>query len=119
MYILPIAAALEMRTYITRTCTPADLISLGAALRVVKRQSRMLTTFILADLPHLSDGQWLPMVRRLMVPLHYMRNDQGYIQTLNLQYYQPYVHGKTQELKIFSFINMDILDDIYKDVETK
>lgn len=37
MYILPILAALDMRTVVTRQCSELDILSLANALRQVKR----------------------------------------------------------------------------------
>ncbi|KAK7027016.1 hypothetical protein R3P38DRAFT_2836221, partial [Favolaschia claudopus] len=48
LYLLPIIAALDLRTHITRRVSEWDLLSLSTALRRVK------------------NGMWRPMVHRLM-----------------------------------------------------
>ncbi|KAJ7654486.1 hypothetical protein DFH06DRAFT_1329760 [Mycena polygramma] len=102
MYMLPIIAALDLRTEITRRCTTTDLLSLAAALRVDQ--------FV--------DGQWLPMVRRLMIPIHYQQSSTGYIQMLSLQYRKLYVPGKAEDTQVISFGDLTLLDAIYDRVQT-
>ncbi|KAJ6450037.1 hypothetical protein C8R47DRAFT_336271 [Mycena vitilis] len=100
MYLLPVIAALELRTTITRQCTARDLISVASALRSVKH------------------GQWLPMVRRMMVPLHYMRGCAGWIQSFTLHYTLPCKQGADAETKVLHLYDMKELDGIYDDVQT-
>ncbi|KAJ7826119.1 hypothetical protein B0H14DRAFT_3874122 [Mycena olivaceomarginata] len=98
--MLSIIAAMDLRTYITRTCLEQDIYAFASALREVKV------------------GKWLPMVRRLMLPIHYLNNLEGYTTTLQLLYDVPFKIGGTPETRVLTFKDMSALDEIYKGVQT-
>ncbi|KAJ7667363.1 hypothetical protein B0H17DRAFT_1251658 [Mycena rosella] len=101
MFLLPIIAALDLRTYITRTCTEEDIISAANALREVKH------------------GQWLPLVRRLMIPLRHLsqlpiweRNN------LNLHFNIPKRNGEDSQSMQYTFSDTKNLDKLFDAIET-
>ncbi|KAJ7745246.1 hypothetical protein B0H14DRAFT_3606520 [Mycena olivaceomarginata] len=98
--MLPIIAAMDLRTYITCTCLEEDIYAFASAVREVKV------------------GKWLPMVRRLMLPIHYLNNLEGYTATLQLLYDVPFKVGGTPETRVLTFKDMSALDEIYKGVQT-
>ncbi|KAK7026565.1 hypothetical protein R3P38DRAFT_2705473 [Favolaschia claudopus] len=102
MYVLPIIAALGMQAQITdpRSSTELDIVSLAGAIRVVKK------------------GQWLPLVRRLMVPLKYMMSTPSAIQQLALSYNVPKGMGEAAETRIYTFSNVAALDAVFDSVQT-
>ncbi|KAJ7258525.1 hypothetical protein C8J57DRAFT_1515837 [Mycena rebaudengoi] len=101
MYILPIVAALDMRSKITgETTSPADIVSLANALRAVK------------------NGQWLPMVRRLILPINFMRSQKGYLQTLEVNYNQPLPVGEQPQSYRYKFSDVAALDKVFDSVQT-
>ncbi|KAJ6466820.1 hypothetical protein C8R45DRAFT_909855 [Mycena sanguinolenta] len=100
MYILPIIAVLNMRSKIIgEASTLADILSLANALQRVRH------------------GMWLPMIRRLMLPINYLclRNC---FQHLQLKYNVP--TGLNEEPKVIDigFSDMDALDGYFDNVET-
>ncbi|KAJ7708926.1 hypothetical protein B0H17DRAFT_1124715 [Mycena rosella] len=100
-YILPIIAALDLRTNITRkSTTESDVLSLATALREVRH------------------GKWLPMVRRLMVPIYYLRSTGGYIQDLRLHYPTPVPDGQSPKTISFGFGDIQSSDEIFDRIET-
>ncbi|KAJ7657083.1 hypothetical protein B0H17DRAFT_1213611 [Mycena rosella] len=100
-YILPIIAALDLRTNITRkSTTEPDVLSLATALREVRH------------------GMWLPMVRRLMVPIYYLRSTGGYIQDLCLHYPTPVPDGQSPKTISFGFGDIQSSDEIFDRIET-
>jgi hypothetical protein len=117
MYMLPIIAALELRTFITRTCIEQDIYCLATAIREVRRECspdlfKSLLTFSL-------DGMWLPQVRRMVVPIHYMRSVSGYIQTLELKYNSPVKVGEPPNLQVFRFADITTTDQVFTAIQTK
>ncbi|KAJ7253460.1 hypothetical protein C8J57DRAFT_1519188 [Mycena rebaudengoi] len=101
MYILPIVAALDMRSKITgETTSPADIVSLANAMRAVK------------------NGQWLPMVRRLILPINFMRSQKGYLQTLEVNYNQPLPVGEQPQSYRYKFSDVAALDKVFDSVQT-
>ncbi|KAJ7916118.1 hypothetical protein B0H13DRAFT_2323610 [Mycena leptocephala] len=100
MYMLPIIAALELRTFITRTCIEQDIYCLATAIREVRH------------------GMWLPQVRRMMVPIHYMRSVSGYIQTLELKYNSPVKVGEPPNLQVFRFADITTTDQVFTAIQT-
>ncbi|KAJ7500567.1 hypothetical protein B0H11DRAFT_2189430 [Mycena galericulata] len=102
LYILPIIAALDLRTHITRKSTSeADILSLATALRRAKH------------------GMWLPMVHRFMVPVFHMRSLEGYIQTLQLHYQVPLPVGQIPRSVSFGFQDWKESDSIFDRVVTE
>ncbi|KAJ7689631.1 hypothetical protein B0H17DRAFT_1202269 [Mycena rosella] len=100
-YILPIIAALDLRTNITRkSTTESDVLSLATALRGVRH------------------SKWLPMVRRLMVPIYYLRSTGGYIQDLRLHYPTPVPDGQSPKTISFGFGDIQSSDEIFDRIET-
>jgi hypothetical protein len=59
------------------------------------------------------------MVRRLMLPIHYLNNLEGYTATLQLLYDVPFKIGGTPETHVLTFKDMSALDEIYKGIQTK
>ncbi|KAJ7710576.1 hypothetical protein B0H17DRAFT_1190288 [Mycena rosella] len=100
-YILPIIAALDLRTNITRkSTTESDVLSLATALREVRH------------------GKWLPMVRRLMVPIYYLWSTGGYIQDLRLHCPTPVPDGQSPKTISFGFGDIQSSDEIFDRIET-
>ncbi|KAK6971332.1 hypothetical protein R3P38DRAFT_2587298, partial [Favolaschia claudopus] len=103
LYLLPIIAALDLRTYITRQVSEADLLSLATALRRVK------------------DGMWRPMVHRLMVPIFHMHSStDGNIETLRLLWNVPRQVGVDRPLETirFGFRDIEISDKVFDGIQT-
>ncbi|KAJ6471229.1 hypothetical protein C8R47DRAFT_1077328 [Mycena vitilis] len=101
MYILPLISALKMRTAITgRSSSPADIESLAKALRRVKH------------------GMWLPMVRRLMIPIKYMQSHNGLLQSLRLNYDEPVGVAEQPRSELISFDEIPRMDQVLDGVET-
>ncbi|KAK7005482.1 hypothetical protein R3P38DRAFT_2556796 [Favolaschia claudopus] len=99
LYVLPIIAALGMRTDITRRETSEDdLLSLATALRRVQH------------------GMWLPMVKRMMVPC--MRASTGYINSLMLHRHIPVREGEAPKTESFGFADVAVSDRIFDSVQT-
>ncbi|KAK7013717.1 hypothetical protein R3P38DRAFT_2545793 [Favolaschia claudopus] len=102
LFMLPIVAALDLRIEITQKSEPYDVYCLATAMREVIH------------------GKWLPQVRRLMVPIYYLKNQPGYIQTLKLSYEK--ISGKgiyvKKELQVFGFADMKIADEIFNGIQT-
>ncbi|KAJ7866927.1 hypothetical protein B0H14DRAFT_3591661 [Mycena olivaceomarginata] len=63
-------------------------------------------------------GKWLPMVRCLMLPIHYLKNLEGYTATLQLLYDMPFKSSGTPETRVLTFKDMSTLDEIYKGIQT-
>ncbi|KAK7026970.1 multidrug resistance-associated protein 1 [Favolaschia claudopus] len=101
MYILPIIAAMGMRSKIAGAeIAPQDIVSLANALREVKH------------------GQWFTMVQRFMIPINYIRTHPGYIQHLKLIHNPPDSQGQ-QTPVILSFRDEEKLDTIFDSIETQ
>ncbi|KAJ7470612.1 hypothetical protein FB451DRAFT_345152 [Mycena latifolia] len=101
MYILPILAALDMRTTITRQCAEEDVISLANALREVKH------------------GQWLSLVRKLMVPIHHLATlPPSVFSKLSLHYNIPKQTGEDPETRHYFFQETEDLDTLFSEIET-
>jgi hypothetical protein len=66
-----------------------------------------------------TDGHWLPIVRRLMIPIQHLRSHNGYLQSLRLSYNVPLAVGEEPQTKSLSFSDVDELDLIFAAVETK
>ncbi|KAF7375591.1 hypothetical protein MSAN_00447700 [Mycena sanguinolenta] len=64
------------------------------------------------------DGQWLPLVWCLMVPLHYMRNVGGYIRSLRLYYHSPVADDQPSQCQTISLADQVLLEEIYSNIET-
>ncbi|KAJ7815734.1 hypothetical protein B0H14DRAFT_3745164, partial [Mycena olivaceomarginata] len=103
LYILPIIAALNLRTQITRQTAESDILSLASALRRVKH------------------GMWLPMVRRLMMPIFHMRGaTSGYIEALRLHRNKPLPVGDQSPcVESFAFRDIEESDRIFDSIETQ
>ncbi|KAJ6470804.1 hypothetical protein C8R47DRAFT_753693 [Mycena vitilis] len=99
MYILPIIAALDMRTVLTRQCNEADIISVACALREVRH------------------GQWLPLVRRLMVPINQLYRTPSTLFSFVLYHNIPKSESPP-EMKVYSFRDKEELDQVFSAVET-
>ncbi|KAJ7843523.1 hypothetical protein B0H14DRAFT_3456081 [Mycena olivaceomarginata] len=54
-----------------------------------------------------------------MLPIHYLKNLEGYTATLQLLYEVPFKVGGTAETRVLTFKDMTVLDEIYKGVQTK
>ncbi|KAF7343042.1 hypothetical protein MVEN_01734500 [Mycena venus] len=102
LYLLPIIAALNLRTKITRQSSEEDILSLASALRRAKH------------------GLWLPMVRRVMMPIFHMRSTTGgYIQTLRLHRNVPMpVSNQLPRMESFGFSEIQVSDRIFDGVQT-
>ncbi|KAJ7771977.1 hypothetical protein DFH07DRAFT_953265 [Mycena maculata] len=101
MYVLPLLAALNMRTKITgETSSPTDIGSLANAIRQVKH------------------GMWLPMVRRLMIPIKFMQSHEGYLCSLRLNYDVPVGVLEEPRSELIPFHDVSRLDGILDQVET-
>ncbi|KAK7027070.1 hypothetical protein R3P38DRAFT_2527335 [Favolaschia claudopus] len=101
LYVLPIIAALGMRSEITRRDTSEDdLLSLATALRRVQH------------------GMWLPMVRRAMLPMYHMRRSCGYINSLKLHRHVPMREGEAPKVESFGFHDISTSDRIFDSVRT-
>ncbi|KAK7040572.1 hypothetical protein R3P38DRAFT_3461579 [Favolaschia claudopus] len=82
--------------------TELDIVSLAGAIRVVENL----------------EGQWLPLVRQLMVPLKYMMSTPTAIQQLSLSYNVPKGMWEAVETRIYTFSNVAALDAVFASVET-
>ncbi|KAJ6483357.1 hypothetical protein C8R45DRAFT_1001160 [Mycena sanguinolenta] len=102
LYLLPIVAALNLRTKITRQYSEEDILSLASALRRVKH------------------GLWLPLVRRLMVPVFHMRSTTGgYIHTLRLHRNVPVSNSnESRRIDSFGFGDIQMVDQVFDSVRT-
>ncbi|KAJ6551621.1 hypothetical protein B0H19DRAFT_174427 [Mycena capillaripes] len=102
LYLLPIVATLNLRTYITRQVQVEDILSLASALRRVKH------------------GMWLPMVHQLMMPIFYMRGcSSGYVEGLRLHWNVPQPVGShLPEVQTFAFRDLDVSDSVFDGTET-
>ncbi|KAJ7189962.1 hypothetical protein GGX14DRAFT_580265 [Mycena pura] len=101
-YILPIIAALDLRTIFTRKTTlEPDIRSLATALREVKH------------------GLWLPMVRRLMVPMYHINASPGQLKSLEFVYNVPKAQGQSPERLSFGFSDIESSDRVFDSVETQ
>ncbi|KAJ6511160.1 hypothetical protein C8R45DRAFT_1162689 [Mycena sanguinolenta] len=102
LYLLPIIAALNLRTKITRQYSEQDILSLASALRRVKH------------------GLWLPMVRRLMVPVFHMRGTTGgYIHSLWLHRNVPVSNSnESRRIDSFGFGDTQMADQVFDSVRT-
>ncbi|KAJ7023959.1 hypothetical protein C8F04DRAFT_1132826 [Mycena alexandri] len=98
--MLVIIAALDLRVFITRRCHEADITCLATAIREVHHR------------------KWLPLVKRLMVPIHYVRHSSGYIQTLKLKYKMPLKAEEPPKIIEFGFQDHLISDQIFDDIQT-
>ncbi|KAJ7820862.1 hypothetical protein B0H13DRAFT_1921117 [Mycena leptocephala] len=93
MYILPVLAALDMRSKITaESATAMDIVSMANALRAVKQ------------------GHWLSVVRRLMIPLKYLQSQTGYLQSLQVTYNVPVQVGEEPQMRSLGFSDIKELD---------
>ncbi|KAJ7017656.1 hypothetical protein C8F04DRAFT_426280 [Mycena alexandri] len=97
--ILPILAALELRTVVTRQLNEVDILCLGSALREVQH------------------GKWLPMVRRLMLPINYILNQSGYVQTLHLSQKIHTHAGSPSKIVQFGFKDVTLSDSIFDQLQ--
>ncbi|KAK7019069.1 hypothetical protein R3P38DRAFT_2783848 [Favolaschia claudopus] len=104
LFMLPIVAVLGLRIQFTQKCEPYDVYCLATALREVIRE----------------DGKWLPQVRRLMVPVYFLKNQSGYIQGLKLRYEKTTGKGVfvSREAQLFGFGDMAVADAIFDSVQT-
>ncbi|KAF8201939.1 hypothetical protein K438DRAFT_592154 [Mycena galopus ATCC 62051] len=92
LYLLPIIAALNLRTYITRQVPGEDILSLASALRRVKH------------------GLWRPMVHQLMIPIFHMRGcSSGYVEGLRLHWNMPQPVGNhSPDVQTFAFRDIEL-----------
>ncbi|KAF8145356.1 hypothetical protein K438DRAFT_1991879 [Mycena galopus ATCC 62051] len=99
MYILPILAALDMRTVITRQCSEEDILSVACALRQTKH------------------GQWLPLVRRLMVPLNHLhKHPSSGLSSMRIYFKDQ---GDTDtDISSYTFDQIEKLDNLFSEIET-
>ncbi|KAJ6613044.1 hypothetical protein B0H10DRAFT_2222607 [Mycena sp. CBHHK59/15] len=101
LYLFPIIAALDMRTCITRQCGEEDILSIANALREVKH------------------GQWLPLVKHLMIPIQFLhRLKGGILPKLPLFYNVPKPVGEAPETYQYHFCNIVQLDTVFDSIET-
>ncbi|KAF8218030.1 hypothetical protein K438DRAFT_2006955 [Mycena galopus ATCC 62051] len=102
LYILPIIAALNLRTYVTRQVPGEDILSLASALRRVKH------------------GMWRPMVHQFMVPIFHMRGcSSGYVEGLRLHWNVPQPVGNSPtDVETFAFRDVEVSDRIFDGIET-
>lgn len=80
----------------------------------------VIISFIFADF--LSDGKWLPMVRRLMLPIHYILNQGGYVESLLLTHRTPFLTASDDidfKSKKFGFKGVESSDNIFDALVTQ
>ncbi|KAJ7734998.1 hypothetical protein B0H16DRAFT_1765498 [Mycena metata] len=90
---------LELRATVTDEMQEIDLECLGSLIREVHH------------------GEWLPMVKRLMLPTNYMRQAPGYLQTLKLSYKVPVQTDEEPKTLVFGFNDIAISDEIFDGVQ--
>ncbi|KAK7063409.1 hypothetical protein R3P38DRAFT_2490544, partial [Favolaschia claudopus] len=101
LYLLPIIAALDLRSHITRQVNEWDLLSLSTALRRVKH------------------GMWHPMVHRLMMPIFHMRaSTSGYVKSFRLLWNVPAAVGVVPSTLVFGFSDIGVSDRVFDGVQT-
>ncbi|KAJ7780916.1 hypothetical protein B0H16DRAFT_1817130 [Mycena metata] len=99
--IIPIIAALELRTVVTRQMHAVDIDCVGTALREA------------------CHGKWLPLVKQLMLPIAYIRNRPGYMQTLKLSYKPPVPPGESpKQIVVFGLNDYEVSDKIFDALQT-
>ncbi|KAJ7838403.1 hypothetical protein B0H13DRAFT_1911874 [Mycena leptocephala] len=94
----------------------------GKACRKVPQVKECRTTFdiycLATAIREVRHGMWLPQVRRMMVPIHYMRSVSGYIQTLELKYNSPVKVGEPPNLQVFRFADITTTDQVFTAIQT-
>ncbi|KAJ6609476.1 hypothetical protein B0H10DRAFT_1954589 [Mycena sp. CBHHK59/15] len=101
LYLLPIIAALDMRTCITQQCGEEDILSIANTLREVKHR------------------QWLPLVKHLMIPIQFLHGlKDGILPQLPLFYNVPKPVGEAPETYQYHFCNIVQLDTVFDSIET-
>ncbi|KAJ7218885.1 hypothetical protein B0H12DRAFT_1153042, partial [Mycena haematopus] len=102
LYLLPILAAMDLRTQITLHTLEEDILSLATALRCVKH------------------GMWRPMVHQLMIPIFHMAAlGGGYVEELRLYRNVPQPVGTlVPEVRTFGFKDFEISDLVFDGIQT-